>query len=163
MTDSKNDTGTMTTTVITATSEKAEIQEDTNKLHLQTSDPDQILKQLGEDSGVLEGHLSPEEDRQLLQKIDLMYVPLAWFLAMNANERTYRLLPVMLISYLLQYLDKSAMSYTAILGLRTDLHLVGQDYSWASSIFYFGYLAASYPVAYLLVRLPVAKFMAGAV
>jgi hypothetical protein len=62
-------------------------------------------------------------------------------------------------SYLFQYLDKQAMGYSAILGLRTDLHLVGQDYSWASSIFYFGYLIASGLVAVLIVRLPVGRFM----
>lgn len=53
------------------------------------------------------------------------------------------------------------MAYSAILGLRTDLHLVGQDYSWASSIFYFGYLIASGIVAVLIVRLPVGRFMSG--
>ena len=51
------------------------------------------------------------------------------------------------------------MGYTAILGLRADLHLVGQDYSWASSLFYFGYLTASGLVAILLVRLPIGRFM----
>jgi len=71
------------------------------------------------------------------------------------------LLPILLVSYLAQYLDKSAMSYSAILGLRKDLHLVGQDYSWASAVFYFGYLASAYPVSYLLVRLPIGKFMSG--
>ena len=59
-----------------------------------------------------------------------------------------------------QYLDKSAMGFTAILGLRKDLHLVGQQYSWASSIFNFGYLVASGPVALIMVRFPVGKFMA---
>lgn len=62
-----------------------------------------------------------------------------------------------------QFLDKQSMGYTAILGLRTDLRLVGQSYSWASSIFYFGYLAASYPVARLLVRFPVGKTLAASV
>lgn len=51
------------------------------------------------------------------------------------------------------------MGYTAILGLRTDLRLAGQDYSWASSLFYFGYLTASALVAILLVRLPIGRFM----
>lgn len=68
------------------------------------------------------------------------------------------LLPILAISYMMQYLDKSAMGYTAILGLRTDLHLVGQDYSWASSLFYFGYLAGSPLAAMLIVRLPIGKF-----
>jgi hypothetical protein len=58
-----------------------------------------------------------------------------------------------------QYLDKSAMGYTAILGLLTDLHLDGQQYSWSGSLFYFGYLAASGPVALLMVRFPVGKFL----
>lgn len=52
------------------------------------------------------------------------------------------------------------MSNAAILGLREDLHLSGQEYSWASSLFNFGYLAASGPIAVLIVRFPVGKFMA---
>ncbi|PWY74344.1 MFS general substrate transporter [Aspergillus heteromorphus CBS 117.55] len=70
------------------------------------------------------------------------------------------MLPVLVISYMLQYLDKATMSNAAILGLRTDLHLTGSEYSWASSIFYFGYLAASGPIALLIVRFPIGKFMA---
>ncbi|KAH8884206.1 putative MFS allantoate transporter [Thozetella sp. PMI_491] len=67
------------------------------------------------------------------------------------------LLPFMFVSYMLQYLDKSAMGYSSILGLRKDLNLVGQDYSWASSIFYFGYFVASGGVALLLVKLPIGR------
>ena len=36
---------------------------------------------------------------------------------------------------------------------------MGQDYSWASSIFYFGYLFAEYPGVAVLQRFPVAKFL----
>lgn len=72
------------------------------------------------------------------------------------------LIPVLFLSYLLQYLDKQAMGYSAILGLRTDMHLVGQDYSWASSLFYFGYMVASGIVALLIIRLPVGRFMSAA-
>lgn len=66
---------------------------------------------------------------------------------------------MMAVSYMFQFLDKSAMSFTAILGLQEDLHLEGEDYSWASSIYYFGYLAASYVAAVLLVRFPVGKMI----
>lgn len=59
-----------------------------------------------------------------------------------------------------QYLDKSALSITAILGLREDLHLSGSAYSWANSIYYFGYLIASYPMAALMIRLPTGKTIA---
>jgi ACS family allantoate permease-like MFS transporter len=40
-------------------------------------------------------------------------------------------------------------------------HLVGQQYSWASSIFYFGYLFASLPGSYGFVKLPLGKYLAG--
>ncbi|KAL4865238.1 hypothetical protein BDV12DRAFT_154653 [Aspergillus spectabilis] len=85
--------------------------------------------------------LSPEEDKRILRRIDLY------------------LLPIMAISYMFQFLDKSAMSFTAILGLEEDLNLHGDDYSWASSIYYFGYLAASYVAAVLLVRFAVGKII----
>ncbi|KAL3496565.1 hypothetical protein BJX62DRAFT_232234 [Aspergillus germanicus] len=65
----------------------------------------------------------------------------------------------MAISYMFQFLDKSAMSFTSILGLEGDLDLKGNDYSWESSIYYFGYLAASYAAALLLVRFPVGKMI----
>lgn len=63
----------------------------------------------------------------------------------------------MAVSYMFQFLDKSALSYTSILGLNEDLHLTGSQFSWANSIYYFGYLVASYPLGLLMVRLPVGK------
>lgn len=38
-------------------------------------------------------------------------------------------------------------------------HLVGQQYSWVSSIFYFGYLIWEYPTTVLIARLPTAKYL----
>ena len=52
------------------------------------------------------------------------------------------------------------MGFSAILGLRTDLHLTGQDYSWATSMFYFGYLAGAVIAAKVFVHLPVGKVLA---
>jgi MFS family permease len=34
---------------------------------------------------------------------------------------------------------------------------VNQEFSWLSSVFYFGYLAASFPASVLLVKLPLGK------
>ncbi|KAH7360350.1 major facilitator superfamily domain-containing protein [Rhexocercosporidium sp. MPI-PUGE-AT-0058] len=107
----------------------------------ESSEFDTTLKEL-RNTVLLSEPLSPEEDRRILRRID-MY-----------------LLPVMAISYLFQFLDKSAMGYTSIFGLINDLHLVGQDYAWASSIFYSGYLAFSYPSALIMNRFPVGKFLA---
>ena len=46
--------------------------------------------------------------------------------------------PLLAAVYFLQYLDKTTLSYTAVMGIRTDAHLVGQDYSNLSMLFYVG-------------------------
>jgi hypothetical protein len=69
----------------------------------------------------------------------------------------------MAVSYLFQFLDKAALGYTAILGLRQDLRLTGLEYSWSSGIYYMGYLVASYPVGLLMLRWKVAKTIAASV
>ncbi|KAJ5973267.1 MFS allantoate transporter [Penicillium waksmanii] len=89
--------------------------------------------------------LSPEEDKRILRKLDMC------------------LLPVMAFSYLFQYLDKSALASTAIMGLREDLDLTGEEYSWSSGIYYFGYLVASYPAGVLMVRWRVGKFITASI
>lgn len=52
------------------------------------------------------------------------------------------ILPFLCVTYGLQLMDKSTLQYSSVYGLIPDNHLIGQDYSWASSIFYFGYLLA---------------------
>ncbi|KAJ5697080.1 hypothetical protein N7536_007492 [Penicillium majusculum] len=67
-----------------------------------------------------------EEHRKLVRKIDWRIVPLAaWACG-------------------LQFVDKSGLGAAATYGLRDDLHLAGQEYSWCVSIFYFGYLTGSF-------------------
>ncbi|KAL2850145.1 major facilitator superfamily domain-containing protein [Aspergillus pseudoustus] len=113
-------------------------------LKVDIEDADDALQAIRDCQSEGAAPLSPEDDRRILRKVDLCLIPLLF------------------LSYLFQYLDKQAMGYSAILGLRTDMHLVGQDYSWAVSLFYFGYLAASGIVALLLIRLPIGRFMSGA-
>ena len=62
----------------------------------------------------------PVQLKKLVRKIDLTVAPL------------------LASVYFLQYLDKTTLSYTAVMGLRTDTHLVGQDYSNLSMLFYVG-------------------------
>ncbi|KAH8819379.1 major facilitator superfamily domain-containing protein [Xylogone sp. PMI_703] len=81
------------------------------------------------------------EERRVLWKIDL------------------HILPLLMGSYMLQYLDKSSINFASVYGLQKGTHLKGQDYSWLSSIFYFGYLFAQYPAGYLLQRFPTGKFI----
>lgn len=60
-----------------------------------------------------------DEERRLVRKIDFMIIP---YLA---------------VCYAFFYIDKTTLSYAAIFGIREDLNLVGTDYSWLSSMFYF--------------------------
>jgi MFS transporter, ACS family, allantoate permease len=45
------------------------------------------------------------------------------------------------------------ISYAAIMGLRKDTHLVGQDYSNVSMMFYVGFLVAELPTQFLAQRI----------
>ena len=81
------------------------------------------------------------------------------------NKRLLRridlhLMPLLCLIYGLNYLDKTTLSYASIMGIKTDINLVGDDYQWLGSMFYFGYLAWEYPTNRLLQRLPLAKYSA---
>lgn len=88
-----------------------------------------------------------------------------------------RLIPLLFVTYALNFMDKTILSSAAVFGLRDDTvrslprpgqprvsltdngchavqHLVGQQYSWVSSVFYFGYLFWTYPTNLLIARLP---------
>ncbi|OCF58440.1 hypothetical protein L486_04473 [Kwoniella mangroviensis CBS 10435] len=68
--------------------------------------------------------IDPAAEKRVLWKIDRVIMPLA------------------ILVYFCQYLDKRGLAFAAIFGRKKDLNLKGQDYSWASSIFYFGTLAS---------------------
>ncbi|KAI1102790.1 MFS general substrate transporter [Jackrogersella minutella] len=70
-----------------------------------------------------------------------------------------RILPLLCISYALQFMDKASLSYASVYGIIQDNKLQGQQYSWASSIFYFGYLGAAYPGIAIAHRFRLAKFL----
>ena len=79
------------------------------------------------------------EERKLERKIDLM------------------ILPYLAVCYAFFYIDKTTLSYAAIFNIQEDLHLKGTEYSWLSSIFYFGFLAWAIPTNFLMQRLPIGK------
>ncbi|KAF9871730.1 hypothetical protein CkaCkLH20_10664 [Colletotrichum karsti] len=70
-----------------------------------------------------------------------------------------RLLPLMCVLYGICYIDKLSMSWAVLFHFREDLNLKGTEYSWASSMFYFGFLVAQYPGNYLLQKLKVSRFL----
>jgi MFS family permease len=69
------------------------------------------------------------------------------------------LIPMLLVAYGIQFLDKVVLGYSATYGLIADLGLVGQQYSWSSSIFYFGYLFWEYFGIYLLRYFPAPRYL----
>ncbi|OQE21757.1 hypothetical protein PENSTE_c011G04086 [Penicillium steckii] len=85
---------------------------------------------------------TPEEERRVLRKLDCFLMPLMGF------------------AYFLQFLDKLALSQATLFNLREDLNLRGSNYSWTSAVFYFGYFFWSWPSSYVIVRLPIGKYLA---
>jgi hypothetical protein len=53
----------------------------------------------------------------------------------------FRIVPILILIYLLQYLDKNGINYASVYGLQKGTNLHGQEYSWLGSIFYFGELS----------------------
>ncbi|KAJ7162030.1 MFS general substrate transporter [Mycena filopes] len=70
------------------------------------------------------------------------------------------LLPVMLGIYFLQQLDKSTLSYASVFNFAADNHLVGYQYSALGSIVYAAQLIWQPVSSFLLVRLPVGRWLA---
>ncbi|PVH81828.1 MFS general substrate transporter [Cadophora sp. DSE1049] len=77
----------------------------------------------------------------------------------NLIQVPHRLVPLLTICYFLQYLDKGSIGFASILGIIPDLSLHDQQYSWANSIFFFGYLIFSYPTSILIVKFPIGKYV----
>ncbi|KAH8669093.1 major facilitator superfamily domain-containing protein [Xylariales sp. PMI_506] len=69
----------------------------------------------------------------------------------------WNLLPVLCFTYLIQFLDKSCVSYAALWGMKTDANLVGAQYSWLTTIFYLGYMASEFPINYLFQKFNIAR------
>lgn len=82
------------------------------------------------------------------------------------NKRLVRrvdllLMPLLAGTYTLQYIDKSALAYSAVFDLFTSTHMSSNQYSWLASIFYFAYLVAEYPWGYVAQKTKMAKVVSG--
>ncbi|KAJ0387024.1 hypothetical protein COL922a_003175 [Colletotrichum nupharicola] len=63
-----------------------------------------------------------------------------------------RVLPIMVVTYFLQALDKGTMSFSSIMGIRDDIPILKQNY-------YIAVLIVEYPTNWLIQRVPVAKYL----
>lgn len=85
--------------------------------------------------------ITPEENKRLLRLVDK------------------RVLLIMLGTYFCQSLDKQILSFAAIMGIRTDLKLKGQEYSWLFTCLYLAILCVEGPQNYLVQRLPINRWL----
>ncbi|KAI2632859.1 allantoate permease [Xylaria nigripes] len=69
----------------------------------------------------------------------------------------YHVVPILVVIYFLQYLDKNALNFANAYGLTEGTHLHGQDFSWLGSIFYFGYLVGQIPSGFLIQKYPIGR------
>ncbi|KAJ7111904.1 major facilitator superfamily domain-containing protein [Mycena epipterygia] len=93
-----------------------------------------------------DGSISPEAEKKLRRKIDIV------------------ILPSLAMGYVFYYVDKTTLSYAAIFGIKDaspkGLGLAGTEYSWLSSIFYFGWLVWSIPSNLLMQKSPPGTYLA---
>ncbi|KIV94043.1 hypothetical protein, variant [Exophiala mesophila] len=130
--------------------EKPTVQNMEHPIQIETQDKidtlhnDEALKVIAEEHGSNEWE--PAEEKRILRKID------------------WSLLPLLCLTYGLQYYDKAMLSQAAIFGLRDDLNLsVGNRYTFSSAIFYLGFLSGSYPSTVLAQRYPIERVAGGLV
>ncbi|KAG5814141.1 hypothetical protein H9Q71_003403 [Fusarium xylarioides] len=132
------DLKTVTTMPTNSTVGMGEVVEDTASGRKPADDDEKLSEELGSPPrGIL---YSSKEDARVRWKLDLI------------------LLPMMALTYVLNYMDKVALSEASIFGIKEDLNLVGQQYSWSSSIFYLGYLVWQYPSSLLMQKLPIGRY-----
>ncbi|KAE8150481.1 major facilitator superfamily domain-containing protein [Aspergillus avenaceus] len=70
-----------------------------------------------------------------------------------------RIIPFMFCCYVLQFLDKVMLNYAAVMGIKTDLHLTGNDFTNTATWFFIAYLIAEVPNVYFLQKIPAAKWL----
>ncbi|EXJ85329.1 hypothetical protein A1O1_05693 [Capronia coronata CBS 617.96] len=69
----------------------------------------------------------------------------------------FLVLPLMMVTYMWSFLDKSTLNYSNSYGLQKDLNITGDQYSWIASALYFGWLAAAWPWNILIQKYPVGR------
>ncbi|KAL4895573.1 major facilitator superfamily domain-containing protein [Aspergillus ambiguus] len=71
----------------------------------------------------------------------------------------YRILTIMVFTYLVQALDKGTLSFTSIMGLLDDAHISQNQYAWLSTCVYLSILVVEYPTNWIIQRVPIAKYL----
>ncbi|PBK84109.1 MFS general substrate transporter [Armillaria gallica] len=102
-----------------------------------------------------------EESPALKEKSESDDAPLTGTTSTEYTSEQYRklkfkadcyLLPLMWLCYGLQSADKTALATMVLFGWREDTGLVGQQYSWLTTIFYLTYMCFEFPSNIILQR-----------
>ncbi|KAL6241218.1 hypothetical protein RBB50_011897 [Rhinocladiella similis] len=128
---------------VTITPARDEMPLQQGDLKVAAGDDDDVGLHIIHDTGNIS--IDPAVTRRTLRKID------TW------------VLPLLALTTMLQFLDKSTLGYAAIFGLIEDTNLHGTEYSWLGSIFYFGYMITQPFAAHLLQKFAAAKCLAASV
>lgn len=112
--------------------------------HMDMNDMDEAYKYLNAED-VENFEFDPAYEKKFLRKIDFFVMPMICGLMA------------------VQMMDKTTNSYAALMGLRKDLKMSPEEYSWVGSSFYLGYLVFEYPASMLLQRLPLSKTLGAAI
>ncbi|QKX57830.1 uncharacterized protein TRUGW13939_04950 [Talaromyces rugulosus] len=89
--------------------------------------------------------LGPQEERRLVWKLH------------------WRIMLLLSVTNLLLFIDKATLSYASLLGIFEETGLTQSEYNNLNTIFYVGYIVAQLPGHYLMQRLPLGKFVGGAI
>ncbi|KFG86425.1 MFS allantoate transporter [Metarhizium anisopliae] len=84
--------------------------------------------------------LDPAQEKRLVRRIDC------------------HIMPLICVVYFLQYIDKTSISYASVTGIQEATGLVGNQFNWVASIFFFGQLAFEFPTIRLIQLFPLAKY-----
>ncbi|GAA5801260.1 hypothetical protein HPULCUR_006705 [Helicostylum pulchrum] len=121
--------------------EKEVVLEDQNLDHVSDVNRQVIADEYDENGNLVDFVMCPVE-KKLVFKLDFIYV-----------------MPYVCILNFLQFFDKSALNYAAVLGIKETANLTDEDFSWLGSIFYLGYLLFQGPSMVLIQKLPLSKYI----
>lgn len=134
-----------------------------------TSGKDASMKEMNEVERVMSPDEELSKDHQDYNRMDAEVAKYATGEAIDISEPENkrlkklidkRVLSIMVFTYFLQALDKGTMSFTSIMGLQEDFHLVGTElFPWLTTCIYIAILVVEYPINYTIQRVPIGKFL----
>ncbi|KAJ7027370.1 major facilitator superfamily domain-containing protein [Mycena alexandri] len=106
--------------------------------------------------------LDPAESLRVRKKIDRYILPLMCGVvefSTGTSALPYQLRGFSHRKNRVQYMDKTTLGSSAILGIKQEAHLTTSQYNWLGTVFYLSYLVFEFPQNLALQRFPVAKWM----